>query len=91
VTFWFALDASTTENGCLFVVPGSHRYGAVPHAGAEARVSDDRWCSGGPIAVPLPPGSAIAFHPYLLHSSGPNRSSRPRRALTLRYVAVETP
>ena len=87
VTIWIALDDCTPENGCLAVVAGSHLHGSVPHEGSEARVPEAQWEDGRPTPVPLSPGEAIAFHPYLLHASGPNRSSRPRRALTLRYVA----
>ncbi|SBW22955.1 hypothetical protein FDG2_3357 [Candidatus Protofrankia californiensis] len=89
VTFWFALDPSTVDNGCLLVAPGSHLHGAVLHYGNEAQVSEERWRNESPTAMALPPGGAIAFHPYLLHSSGPNHSDRSRRALTLRYVKSE--
>jgi hypothetical protein len=88
VTIWIALDDCTPENGCLAVVAGSHRHGSVPHEGTEARVPDAQWEGARHTPVPLSPGEAIAFHPYLLHASGPNRSSRPRRALTLRYLAA---
>jgi len=86
LTIWIAIDDSTSDNGCLEVVAGSHQYGPVLHEGQEARVSADRWATETSRPVPLSAGRAIAFHPYLLHASKPNRSSKSRRALTLRYV-----
>jgi len=89
VTIWTALDECTPENGCLEVVPGSHLHGPMPHFGDEARVSAVDWNLRSRTSVPLLPGAAIAFHPFLLHASGPNHSDRPRRALMLRYVTSE--
>jgi phytanoyl-CoA hydroxylase len=34
---WIALDNATLANGCMTVIPGSHRRGALPHV----RVTDD--------------------------------------------------
>lgn len=86
VTIWIALDDCTMENGCLEVVPGSHVCGPAPHEGNEASVSAGQWNSAKITPVPLAPGMAIAFHPWLLHASRANRSTNPRRALMLRYV-----
>ncbi|MFE0457844.1 phytanoyl-CoA dioxygenase family protein [Kitasatospora sp. NPDC058965] len=88
VTLWIALDPCTVENGCLEVIPGSNRAGAVGHLGGEARVTDTHWQTEQARPVPMDPGQALAFHPHLLHASGPNHSDRPRRALTLRYQAL---
>jgi phytanoyl-CoA hydroxylase len=85
VTLWIALDQCTAENGCLEVVPGSHKAGLVAHVGDEPQVPEEDWSRAQVQAVPMTPGQALAFHPYLLHASGPNNSDRPRRAITLRY------
>lgn len=89
---WTALDAATIENGCLWVVPGSHLGPVLPHekpdvaninAGfLEAQGFDkDRG-----IPVELPSGAAVLFHNKLLHMSGPNRSAHRRRALVTHYA-----
>ena len=31
LTFTMALDATTVENGCLWIQPGSHRHGVAEH------------------------------------------------------------
>jgi ectoine hydroxylase-related dioxygenase (phytanoyl-CoA dioxygenase family) len=86
VTVWLPLVDSDERNGCLRVVPGSHRLGLLDHGPAalnpllrEAH-SDQRG-----IALPLAAGEAVAFSGLLLHGSGPNRSSAPRPAFYARY------
>jgi ectoine hydroxylase-related dioxygenase (phytanoyl-CoA dioxygenase family) len=82
---WMPLDPATLESGCLCFLPGSHR-GAVRdhhHVGDDptvhALVTDDVDPASA-IAVPLAPGGASFHHCRTLHSSGPNRSARARRA-----------
>lgn len=86
VTFWIALDHCDRDNGCLQVVPGSHQQDYF-HSGAEPQVAPEVWDCLPVMDVPLNSGWAAVFHPRLLHASAANISSRPRRALMLRYVA----
>lgn len=86
VTFWIALDDCDTENGCLQVIPTSHLHD-YEHVSDEPQVPDTLWQSLSRMDVLLHPGWAIAFHPRLLHASAANTSTRPRRALMLRYQA----
>ncbi|GIX07347.1 MAG: hypothetical protein KatS3mg115_1750 [Candidatus Poribacteria bacterium] len=90
--FWIALDQATRENGCMEVIPGTHRE-PIPH---ETIVEDAFPDYGIPkdhpvfqrtaVAVELEPGDALVFDGLLVHGTGPNRSDRPRRALQLHYV-----
>jgi ectoine hydroxylase-related dioxygenase (phytanoyl-CoA dioxygenase family) len=89
VTVWIALDDCRQDNGCLLAVPGSHRMGVLPHIGAEPMVDATSWAFRGVRSLSLSSGSAVAFHPCLLHASEANTSSRPRRALMLRYQAAD--
>jgi len=85
-----ALDDMSAENGCLEVIPGSHRDpvavvlrmgpdGFVPTAGAMPRApARERG-----VALPVEKGSVIFLDGRTYHGSEPNRSSRPRRALLL--------
>jgi len=97
VSCWLAIDASTVENGCLHVVPGSHRFGEVPWeettaphplAGTvEAFVQSvvDAPQYGEPVAVELAPGQ-VSFHSDLtIHGSGPNPSGKRRAGFAIRY------
>lgn len=90
---WIALDDATCENGCLTVLPGSHRTGYLypqsPHddpeefdASAQSHGFDDR----AEVPVEVEAGSVVFFNGYLLHRSRRNRSSGYRRVLVSHYM-----
>ena len=91
---WLALTAATVENGCLRVVPRSHRLGLVPHAGrpdadnlttlgltAQARVDS-------PHDLVMRPGEMSLHHPLAVHGSNPNRSEGPRIGFSATYASA---
>jgi hypothetical protein len=91
LTCWIGLDDATRNNGCLWYVPGSHRWGLLPITGlagdmyavrevltAEQQVAFDRQ-----VPIELKRGEATFHHPLLMHGSYENRSPRPRRAAVL--------
>ncbi len=80
-----AVDDSTIDNGCLYVVDGWHR---------EVLEQDERGCIRGELVerlnwkpVELRAGQTLFFHGLTPHRSGPNTSSRDRRALYPTYNA----
>jgi ectoine hydroxylase-related dioxygenase (phytanoyl-CoA dioxygenase family) len=90
LTVWIPLDEATLENGCVQIIRRSHRKGlinpehssgfltevqAIEHASAEDIV---------PILVE--PGDLVVLHNHLLHASDKNRTSSPRRALSVCYM-----
>jgi len=83
------LDDSTLENGCVHVVPGSHRYGLLNHYDGdrftEVVQGDVSEYDEQQIALPLAAGGMAVWHCLTLHSSPPNRSDTPRRAVTIEY------
>jgi ectoine hydroxylase-related dioxygenase (phytanoyl-CoA dioxygenase family) len=89
-TVWVALDDADERRGAMSVIPGSHRAGLLPHTADDASifgVGTDA-PAGLPRVLELRPGDASVHHPLLVHSSGPNTSSRRRAALVIRYVAA---
>lgn len=84
---WIALDNATPENGCMHVVPGSHRDGPVTHfqrrdwqiCDTDVRASED-------VVVPLPAGGVLFFHGLLHHGTPSNRTAVRRRAVQFHYV-----
>jgi ectoine hydroxylase-related dioxygenase (phytanoyl-CoA dioxygenase family) len=88
VTVWIALTPVTLDNGCLRVVPGSHRVGLLDHgaAGINPALREAR-AAGAPVAVELGPGEALAFTGLTLHGSGPNLTNAARTAFYVRYCA----
>jgi ectoine hydroxylase-related dioxygenase (phytanoyl-CoA dioxygenase family) len=86
LTVWVALIDTDERNGCLWLVPGSHRLGLVEHAAAASNPLLREAAAGeGAIALPLRAGEAVAFSGMLLHRSGPNLSQAPRPGLFVRY------
>jgi Phytanoyl-CoA dioxygenase (PhyH) len=85
------LDDATRENGCLEVIPGSHRRGRWPtrtDGDAFGQNELDPKEAEGQTVVPIevPAGSVVFFGPFLVHKSEPNRSERERRALLYSYM-----
>ncbi|MFQ5515425.1 MAG: phytanoyl-CoA dioxygenase family protein [Myxococcota bacterium] len=90
------LDDATRENGCLWVIPGSHRHGVLPvfeDQGVLGRLYTDlrRADVGTPVALEAPAGSVLFFHGDLVHGSRSNRSPVSRRALVLTYQPGDLP
>jgi 2-oxoglutarate-dependent dioxygenase len=91
VVVFVALDDCTVETGCVHYIKGSHRWGRVEHVRAregksillEARANKET-----SVPVQLAAGHATMHHCQILHWSPPNRSTKPRRAHTIEYVAA---
>lgn len=86
VTCWMALDDADVDNGCLWVIPGSHRAGTKQHVNGAGpfRVGHDGPASDG-VAVPIRKGSVLVFSSLLMHRSGPNTTERDRRAWIIQF------
>ena len=94
VTVWTALDPATRENGCVKIIPGSHRFGVFnPTHGsgfltpelAEEHCPDDQ-----AEHLELEAGEVALLHNWLLHSSDVNRSSISRRGFSVCYMDART-
>ncbi|MBC7371147.1 MAG: phytanoyl-CoA dioxygenase family protein [Bdellovibrionaceae bacterium] len=94
VTCWMALDQVDEENGCIWVIPGSHLGQVAPH---ELKKSDDSTYGGAfltdqpsnletAIPVRLRPGEMVFFSSKLIHESRSNLSSRKRRGIISSYA-----
>jgi len=98
IAAWTAIDDATLDNGCLYIVPGSHRGGIhCPESGGE------NWLGYGdshitkfpreskPIPVEVKRGQTMFFGGHLIHGSGPNRTKdRSRRTFIGHYVDEAT-
>lgn len=96
-TVWLAIDDADEANGAMQFIPGSHRHGQIPF---EPSTTEEKNVLGqsvrGPEEFGAPPVSVclragqISIHTdLLLHGSAPNRSTRRRCGLTLRYMPPE--
>ena len=86
---WTALDHATAENGCMHVVPGSHRAGPLPHYhDRDCMLPDDPARSAQDVMVPLAPGGVLFFSGLLHHGTPPNTSPTARWALQYHYAGL---
>jgi non-haem Fe2+, alpha-ketoglutarate-dependent halogenase len=95
-TAWVALSSSTPENGCMRVVPKTHRT-ALPQRDTYA--ADNALSRGQEIDVEvdeaqgvnlvLSPGEISLHHIGIVHGSKPNESNDPRIGFAVRYIAPE--
>ncbi|MEN9938667.1 MAG: hypothetical protein RLZZ387_5246 [Chloroflexota bacterium] len=76
------IDDSTVENGCLCVVPGSHKQGPLQHiAEGSHYLPLDEWPLERATAVEARAGDVLIFNYLTVHGSYVNHSDRPRRLL----------
>lgn len=76
------LDETDEENGCLHVIPGSHKLGPL-EADGDAHTVDYPLESG--TACPASPGDVLFFNYLTIHGSGVNASDRTRRNVLFQY------
>lgn len=85
------LDDATKENGCLQVVPKSHKRGLLPHErrqradGNQLELVEPYFKPEDVVYCEATAGSILFFHCLLLHGSDPNPSDKPRRAAICEY------
>ena len=96
---WIAMDDATVENGCLWVIPGSHKHGVL---WPQHQQRDHRFdCAGEATSFPysdddavpveVKKGSIVFFNGYLLHRSLPNYAPGGfRRSLVNHYMSAES-
>lgn len=95
---WIAVDDATIENGCLYVIPGSHRTGYLypqrDHGNPdEFDFARESWGfdESKQIPVEVKAGTVVYFNGYLLHRSFKNRSQIYRRVLVNHYMNAWSP
>ena len=89
---WIAVDEATEENGCLWIIPGSHKTGYLyPQREHEKPEEFDfapesyGFDESAEVPVEVKAGTLVFFNGYLLHRSRKNRSDVYRRVLVNHY------
>lgn len=96
IAAWTAIDPATTENGCMYVVPNSHRMDiSCPDADDLARTKSTNLVDlpPGMKAVPavMEPGDTLFFNGSVVHGSGRNRSNDLwRRSFICHYMPANS-
>jgi phytanoyl-CoA hydroxylase len=94
LTVWFPLNNATVENGCLQVIPRSHRSDLIPHCPTNIGVAIPEPLIPTSEAIPLPmrPGSVLLMTRQTVHSSLDNvTESEIRLSFDLRYQPIGQP
>lgn len=96
VTLWLSVDEATPDNGCMRVIPGSHR-GDVAAKRANTAVASvlgeeiaAEVDESAAVDIVLAPGDVEVHHPNIVHGSNANTSPRRRCGLTIRYIPTST-
>lgn len=95
VATWTAIQPCERENGCLAVIPGSHRGDLAEHGSPDwDQVNFGFFAAKGVdvdarVHLEMSPGDTLFFHPLLVHGSGRNRSAGFRRAISIHYASQQ--
>ena len=96
VAAWIALSDATEENGCMHMIPRSHKGGQLPHR--TTKDSNNLLHHGQTIegvseeqsrCIPLNAGEASLHHGWTMHTSYPNKSDDRRIGLTINYISTD--
>ncbi|MES1944563.1 phytanoyl-CoA dioxygenase [Salinisphaera sp. PC39] len=90
VNAWLALGDETPDNGCMWLLPGSHRLDVAPERLDEAQfLRDDLPANRELIATarsaPLEPGDVLFFHAAVFHAAGRNATDIPKLSAVFTY------
>lgn len=105
VSAWIALEDADEENGCMWMVPGSHKWGNCLthfqklHQNPDLKFTDitkdftppkDAPIQEiKPVCWPVKKGEVSFHHSLTWHGSPPNKSNRPRPAIAMHYMTSE--
>jgi ectoine hydroxylase-related dioxygenase (phytanoyl-CoA dioxygenase family) len=97
LTCWTGLDDASTENGCLYYVPKSHKWGLLdkPELAGDMEglmnyLNDEQKAAFNPVPIEMKKGYGTFHHPLMIHGSYENKSNISRRAFVLNVFAENT-
>ena len=98
LTCWGGLDNASVDNGCLYYIPGSHRWNLLDRTtlagdmeGLNALLTEDQKAQfENKVPAEMPKGYGTFHHPLMVHGSYENRSPISRRAFVLNVFADGT-
>lgn len=94
-TVWLAIDPSTTTNGCMWVIPGSHRLSDAEYEAVDPDINvfateivGSHRDESKALSIELEPNQASLHDGRLQHSSPANTAPRRRCGYTMRYMSA---
>ncbi len=96
LTVWLPITPAVVENGCLVVIPGSHRTGLTPHcpgtgANTDLHIPERLLLREQAVPVPMRPGDVLFMHRRTQHASLVNASDDIRWSFDLRFNPIGQP
>ncbi|MED5420343.1 MAG: phytanoyl-CoA dioxygenase family protein [Pseudomonadota bacterium] len=94
LTVWIALTDATKDNGCMRMLPRSHKNGTVSHSDTwdpdniltRGQTITDEINEQDAVWIELKAGEVSLHHVYMFHASKPNFSDNRRVGLAIRYI-----
>ena len=94
LTVWAALDPATRKNGCVEIIPGSHKMGLInpehPSGFLTEKQAREICKPENRLYLELAAGEVVLLHNWVLHASDVNRSTQSRRAFSVCYMHAAT-
>ena len=95
---WIAVDDADSSNGCLQVIPGSHRHRTLANhhvnrasgLALPLELDENEFNEDDAVEIVLKKGQISLHDVYLMHASEPNQSDAPRRGMTLRFMPTSS-
>ncbi|XP_013191901.2 phytanoyl-CoA dioxygenase, peroxisomal-like [Amyelois transitella] len=96
IAAWTAIDHVDFQNGCLYVIPGSHKEKKIYEHGNvgiskklyHGIIKEDAVAPAAKrVQLEMSPGDTVFFHPLLVHGSGANVSKNYRKSMTCHFAS----
>ncbi|KRE72015.1 phytanoyl-CoA dioxygenase family protein [Paenibacillus sp. Soil750] len=96
MSIWVPLQDTDEKNGCLWIVPGSHKQGLQPYkvqnnGTCRKALDEDQVDLSKAEPVPMKAGSILLFNALTWHSSKGNETDQVRRAFIVSYQEATVP
>lgn len=99
VACWTAMEHVDDRNGCLEVIPGSHKFDLLEHGYPDYVVNKayhgisnhdlEPFTNMSRVKLHMDLGDTVLFHPLLVHGSGWNKSKHYRKAISCHFASTE--
>jgi phytanoyl-CoA hydroxylase len=96
VSVWLALGSETPENGCLYVIPGTHKqtFGRERLDDAlflRSDLAENVALIEQKVSVPLEPGDVLFFHSRTFHAAGRNQTGQTKFSVVFTFRPADNP
>lgn len=93
ISIWISLGDATPENGCMYFVPGSQRFGAFESPGINQHLGDlfkmyPKMAEIDPVPAPMKAGDCSFHNGLAAHGAGANMTRMRRVAMTCAYMPI---